>query len=724
MIRHIQNAFTTGEISPQGMARTDFSRYSSAAQTLLNFLIRPFGGVQNRSGFRYIAGTKFNAKASRLIPFEYSTEQAYILEFGDQYIRFYKDGGQIEDAGAPYEIASPYLEADLPLIKFCQSADTMFLAHPDYAPRKLTRSGHTSWTLTQITFTWGPFRDENTTSITMDPSAIAGNGIDLVASADFFDAGHVGAYFMMKDGYMVITSVTNAQNAVANVIENLTDHLATTEWSEGAWSDYRGYPMTVSFDNDDRLTWGGNASEPQRLWGSVIGDYECHAAGSDDDAAWLHRIGGLKVNAIKALVPAKKLLIFTTGGEWWMGGDDIITPSSAPRRQETTFGSIDVQPISFGGGVAFLQRPGKVLRLYDYQFANDRYEGAHLSILAEHMTESNLIEGMCYQQHPNQIVWCRRDDGYLLALTLMTEQQVIGWSRINTEGEFESEAIVPGTDEDELWVIVNRTVDGSTVRYVERMDPTFRDDDTMDAFFVDAGLSYEGDEADIEDITQADPAVVTSTGHPFDNGDVVRLADIVGMTELNNRKLTVANKAANTFELSGVDSSGYTAYTSGGTARKCATTLSGLDHLEGEEVTILADGATVPSKTVSGGSITLDNPASVVHAGLGYVCDLETVNLDVAISVGTIQGLVKRITEVTVRFFRTFGAWIGPDEDSLREMMFWDSEAYLLGEPPSLYTGDKKMSLMGAYSEQGSVFIRQTDPLPITVLGVISEVEI
>lgn len=653
MIRTIQNAFTSGEISPQLYARGDQSKYSSGCRTLKNFIIRPYGGVQRRPGFRFIAEVKDSTKKTWLKSFEHSIEQAYILEFGDRYIRFYMDGGQITVAGNPLEIGipiNPYLEEDLDYLKFCQSADMMFIAHSKYPPMSLSRTSHTNWTLEEITFDWPPFRDINKTEITIGAGAQTGNTY-LIASDDLFlDPQHIGTYWTLHNGYAKITSITNPTTALVTIIKDLDYTASTTEWAEGAWSDYRGWPFTVCFDNDDRLVFGGNNSEPQRLWGSVIGDYYNHETNpNEDDKAWKHRIGGLKVNVIRSLLSAKRLMVFTSGGEWQFGGDEVTTPFYAPRSKETMHGSIHVQPIEFGNGAIFLQRPGKTLRYLQYEDVLDRYIGNNLSLWADHLLENNMVISMAYQQNPNQVIWLIRDDGVLLSLTILPEQEVIGWAKHTTDGGFEDVAVIPGDDEDEVWVIVKRLINGSEKRYVERLDPSFKEDESENAFFVDSGLTYDGSPT---------------------------------------------------------------------------TTITGLDHLEGKEVAILADGATVPSKTVSSGSITLDSPASVVHVGLPYESDLETLNIDVPLSTGTIQGMVKKITEVTVRFHKTFGGWIGPDEDHLKEMKFWTSPPYLAGEPVPLFTGDKKMSMTGGYNENGRVFIRQQDPLPMTVLGVISEVEI
>ena len=182
-------SFNAGEVTPLLSGRTDLQKYYSGLRDCENVICLPHGPVTRRPGTYYIASGKTAADAIRLIPFEYSTDQAYIIEMGDEYMRFYRDGAQIDTDS---EISTPYALADIFDVQYIQSADTMYLAHRSYATRVLTRTSHTSWTLTAIDFDWGPFEPENTTTTTMKPSATTGP-ITLTASASTFNANHVGS---------------------------------------------------------------------------------------------------------------------------------------------------------------------------------------------------------------------------------------------------------------------------------------------------------------------------------------------------------------------------------------------------------------------------------------------------------------------------------------------------------------------------------------------------
>ena len=261
-----QTNFTAGELSPRLLGREDISRYAAGVSELQNFLVMPHGGADRRPGSHYVAPVKNAAKRVRLVEFEFSVTQAYILEFGDLYIRFYKDNGQIESSpGVPYEIASEFPEADLMELQYAQTADVMYIAHKNHWPRKLTRTGHTAWTITEPTFTDGPYLPDNATAITMQPSATTG-AITITASSAYFvstmaptgtepgaliSITHVGTR-----GVARITSFTSSTQVNATVLIAFGATTAQTTWREGAWSTYRGFPRSVTFF-EQRLYFGG-----------------------------------------------------------------------------------------------------------------------------------------------------------------------------------------------------------------------------------------------------------------------------------------------------------------------------------------------------------------------------------------------------------------------------------------------------------------------------------
>lgn len=745
----IQTNFTAGEWSPRLEGRVDLSKYFNACKTLQNMIIFPHGGVTKRPGFYYVNEVKDSSKQVRLVPFEFSITQAYVLEFGDAYFRVYYDHGYVEawtdktsntywqcnancggwaagkwteagpgmslkiaaaatwhqgyrptklkvtHAASPadevgvgplangnaygaqnpytsedeitldctgdidrinlnltvevtkiefydkYEVATPYGESDLAGLKYAQSADVMYLVHPDYKPRELTRTAHDSWSIAEITFTDGPYLTENDTATTIAPSATTGN-ISLTASAALFNANHVGALWRIKHGatwgYAEVTGYTSTTVVSATVKSAFGATAAVTTWREGAWSDYRGWPSAISF-YEERLFFSGTSHQPQTLWGSMAGAYADFTAGTADDDPVTYTIAADQVNVIRWLTSAKQLLIGTVGGEWRMGstsGNEPITPSNVQIVRETTYGSADIQSLHVGPAILFVQRAGRKVRELAYNFDIDGYLAPDMTKLAEHITK-DAVEEFTYQQEPNSIIFGVRDDGVLLGFTYERREDVVGWHRHVTDGEIESVAVIPVSGGDELWIAVNRTIDGNTKRFIEYLTSFDFNSDLEDAFYVDSGLSYDG---------------------------------------------------------------------------APATTISGLDHLIGEAVAVLADGAVITGHTVdANGEITLAAAASKVHAGLAYTSILETMRVEAVSSEGTAQGKIKRIHAVTARVYEGVKFELGPDVDNLDEVNFDDD---------ALFSGDVDIDDFPAgYEKQGRVYIKSDDPLPLTVSALM-----
>ena len=177
--------FTAGELSSRLDGRTDINKYFNGCKTLKNLLVHPHGGATRRPGTEYIAEVKASANATRIIPFEFNVEQTYILEFGNNYFRVYKDGGQIVDSGSAVEVTTTYTSAQVADLKFTQSADIMYVVHPSHPPRKISRTAHTAWAIADVDFRRGPFLDENTTTTTFTASGRTGS-VTVTASASTF----------------------------------------------------------------------------------------------------------------------------------------------------------------------------------------------------------------------------------------------------------------------------------------------------------------------------------------------------------------------------------------------------------------------------------------------------------------------------------------------------------------------------------------------------------
>ncbi len=832
-VRSIQPSFAGGEYSPALYARVDLAKYATGLRTCRNFFIHAAGGASNAPGTRFVAEAKTSSKLTIVRPFIFSETQAYVLEFGDLYVRFYTDRSQILDGASAYEVVTPYTEDDLALLRFESSADILYIFHPDYQTRKLIRNDDDDWDLETYAPDDGPFMLENIDEeISLSSAAVTGTAISLSSTSDIFDAEHVGALFQLthyiegqaasetftgtgtgteircfttwrvishgtwaakiriekstdggvtwtvlrtfsgaedynfntygtedievndvpflvrinvyehtagnlyidlttdpfyQDGIGKITNVYGTKSARWDIVQDCGSTLNTVSWSEGAWSDYRGWPSLGAFESD-RLVTANTYQQPMTSWMTRIGNYESYARNPlsllDSDGITVNLLSR-QLNGINGLIPLGDLVAFTTASEWAIGSESgVLTPTTVRTKVQGYRGSSGLDPVVIGNQIIFVQSNGKVIRNLGYDDSSSSYTGIDLRILSEHLFQGYEIVDMAYQQDNDSIVWFVRNDGVLLSLTYMFEQEVIAWGWHDTDGDVESICVIPGDGYDELWMVVNR--DGG--RYIEYMVQRMESEDPKDQFFVHSGISYD-DPLDISEISAADPCVVsTVSAHGLSDDDLVDLSDIVGMTDLNGHRFKIANKTATTFELTEEDSGDdwsttlSSAYVSGGEVRKAYTEFGGIDHLEGQTVAILADGNVFPQDVVDGGYVTLTSAASRVHIGLPYTSDLETLNVEVGLKDGTAQGRKSKISQVTFRLINSRGGYIGPDVDNLKEA--FNPTRLRLGDTPALYTGDVKESLGAGYGDGGRVFYRQTDPLPVTISAIIPTVTI
>ena len=905
----IQNNFNGGEISPLLFGRPDVDKYKTGLQTCLNFVPLIQGPIERRPGMGFVKEVKTSANLTRIIRFEFSTTQAYIIELGNLYARFYKDNGAILDgaktisaatkanpcvvtatshgysngdeifidavvgmtelngkyykiknkatntfeltdiddvntnsssfttygsggtASKTIELVTTYTTANLFELKFTQSADVLYITHPSYTPRKISRTSDTDWSITDITFTDGPYLNSNVETTTLGLSATSGS-VTVTASAvtgindgSGFLATDVGRSIRWKDAagnftFLGITAVADTTHVTATIDgPNASATTATVDWRLGVWSNTTGFPSAVTF-HQDRLVFGGGVDFPQRVDMSRTGDFENFTPTEPDgtvvdDNAVTVTLAADNVNAIRWLADDEKgLLVGTVGGEWTVRPSDaggVTTPSNVQGKRSSAYGSANVQPVRVGRAMLFLQRAQRKLRELAFAFEDDGFRAPDMTLIAEHVTRTGVTE-IAYQSEPQSIVWCALNDGTLVGLTYERDQKIIGWHRHVVGGysdsggtiqaKVESVAVIPNPEgvADELYVVVNRYINGATRRYIEYLN-SFWDatNDPEDSFFVDSGLTLDnpttitaitkakpcvvtagshglsnGDTVRITEVggmtevnkgvyriaskaantmelfntaekkvtisaaTAANPVVITAVGHGLSNADEVAIFDVVGMTELNGLGFTVAGVTANTFQLSGINGSGYTTYVSGGDihsaidssafttylangkVRQRVTTLSGLDHLEGQTVSILSEGATVPDKTVSSGAITFSRPTTKAHVGLAYTSDAETLRSDAGAKDGTAQGKLIRVHRVIVRFFQSLGGKIGSTNTSLDSFHFREGGDAMDTAIP-LFTGDVEIEWDGGYSSDEHIFIRQDQPLPMTLEALMPQ---
>jgi hypothetical protein len=578
------------------------------------------------------------------------------------------------------EVTTTFTEAELPDIRVLQSADTLYIFHPDHKPQKLVRNSATSWTLSALTFVDGPYDSPNTTTTTMTPSAATGT-VTLTASAVTgvneglgFQSGDVGRLMRLKEGsvwgYVEILTVGSTVSVTANVLSTLTNTNAKTTWRMGVWSDTTGWPTCGTF-YDDRLFLAGAEAFPQRLDGSKTGSYMDFTPSllADGTVAADNAVGFTlnsdDVNAIRWMASNEKgLLVGTSRGEWQVKPsalNEAITPTNISAKPSTRHGSADVAPVNASRAVLFVQRAQRKIRELAYVFESDGFKAPDRTLLAEHVTRGGITE-LAYQEQPQGILWGLRADGIVTGMTYERDQDVVAWHRHELGGWsnaghtaapiVESIAAVPAPDgtRDELYVVVQRYINGGTKRYIEYSSKMWEQDDTQaDAFYVDGGI-------------------------------------------------TVTNSPA-------------------------SATVEGLWAWEGETLNTYVDGARHIDVTVSNGKVTLERTGTTISLGYFYNSDGQTLPIEGGTPDGSAQGKTKRIHKVGFWLVDTLGFKFGRDADNLYELLVrqW-GDTY--GEPTTLYTGVVRERFEGEYNLEGQVYWRADGPFPATVLSIMPQFEV
>ena len=665
-------------------------------------------------------------------------------------------------ASGEYQIPSPFSGADLYDLHYTQSADVITITHPSYATRELKRLGATTWTLSTLSFaaptnaptitvTATVAQNQNLTtqkyvvttvgadgvteSLPSTPKAVSNNltlagnyntitwsavggatrynayklrgGIygyigqarpntgvvtktisiidrpgagdktvtvttssahgfsnnDLVLIEATGVASLNGAWVITVTGASTFTyesvtdSTDNAVVGTASIPElSIIDDNVLPDTSASPPEDIialnagtNDYPAATTY-HEQRRWFAGTNTKPQVLWATRTGT-ESNLTSSipsrEADAMEL-RIASSQYNQIRHLVALSDLIAFTAGGEFRIYSDNApaITPTSVTIKPQGYAGAANVQPVVTTGSILYVQAQGSRVRELSYSWEANSYRTVDASIMATHRFNGFTVDELAYSRAPDSILWAVRDDGVLLGLTYVPDQQVYGWHAHDTQGTFESVCVVPENNEDVLYAVVRRTIGASQLRYIERLrSRLFTNQD--DAFFVDSGLTYSG---------------------------------------------------------------------------APATTISGLTHLEGKTVDILADGAVEARQVVTGGQVVLGTAASLVHIGLPITADLRTLPLAMEGAQAAGQGTVKNVNKVHLRVSQSSVIKAGPAFDRLREYPARTiSDPY--GSPPALRDGELTLSIDPSWNQDAAICVRQDLPLPLTVLSMTLEIQ-
>ena len=683
-----------------------------------------------------------------------------------------------------YEVPSVYQEDELFDIKFVQSSDVMTLVHPNHPPAELRRYGATNWQFINIDFTasitaptglsvtaYMPSSASNNSDTNEDHTyvvtAIAADGVRESAASgtqtvsnNIFVTGakntvtwnkvtSASRYRVYKEqgglfGFIGEKDHDSSGNPnTYSIVDNniAPDFAVTPPRYETIFSGTNNFPNAVSYF-EQRRVFAGTNNEPQTIFMTRSGtesDMSFKLPIKDDDRIKF-RVAAREANRIKHIVPLTQLLFMTEAAEWRVTSvnSDAITPTSIAVKPQSYIGANDTQPVVVNNSMVYVASRGGHARELGYNWQSNGFITGDLSIRAAHLFDGFDITDMTLAKAPTPIVWMISTSGKLVGLTYVPEQQVGAWHQHDTDGTFESVTTVAEGSVDAAYCVVKRTINGNTKRYVERMGT--RDYASQrDSFFVDCGRSYNG-----TNTNNSRTVTITSSGNYLkgssvtlefpsnipvfkfgNNGLSTDLDDaiiIVDGTETYRCDITaIADNHTATAKLdrdlpSNLQNTAITTY------EIAEKTITGLDHIIGKTAHILADGAVHPTQVVSNnGTVVLNRAASVVHIGLPYVSDLQTLPLALQTeAVG--QGRVKNLNHAWLRVFESSGIFAGPTSEKLTEAKQRTTEPF--GSPPNLKTQDIKIMLTPTWQEYGQIFIRQTDPLPLTVVGITLEVSV
>lgn len=743
-------AFSAGELAPEMYGRYDVDKYGTGCMILKNWIIMAQGGVYKRPGKKFIAKAGDGTKKVRLIPFEFSTIQAYALEFGHEYMRVFKDSGQVLKANQTvisasnanpanleitghglstgdelylsgfaggtwarmvngrglkvtvvdvnnvtldginstafgvwsagtaaevYQIALPYGQNDLKNVYYAQTADIMTLCHPNYAPRELTRTGHTAWTLGNITFQPSVAAPAGQSAVATTgagavtyeykitavieenyeeslPSAVASvtNNLATAGNKNTVSWSAVGSaikynIYKNKSGvYGYIGSSETTSFVDTNIDPDVTDTPPRAGNPFGA-DGSNDCPAVVAFQSQRRV-FASTKNKPDTIWMSRAGAYANMTTSLPNkaDDAITFAIASGQVNAIKHLISFRQLLAMTTAQEWNIGSDGVLSPTTISAVPETNYGTDEVKPLQIGNTAIFAARYGRRVRDYAYTFESDGYDGNDLSVLSRHLLRNRQIKEWAFAQEPDDVIWAVMSDGIGCTLTYMKEHRVWGWARHETQGLYESTCVVPDTTtrRDVPYFVIQRNIDGVDERFIEVLQE-YIDDPMEDAFFVDSGLQYDGAATD---------------------------------------------------------------------------TIGGLWHLEGMTVVPYADGNVLAEQVVEQGQITLASEYEKVVVGLRYDFELQPMATETDQGInGSTKGDPKRIKSVNLEVYRTrglFGAQAPGMELNELPPVFTDGD---ISKPILPYTTILELAVDTAWQgDYVAPYIYDNYPVPAKIL--------
>lgn len=844
----IQRSFSAGEMTPSLYYRVDLARYAIGLRTLRNAYVLKQGGAENRPGTQFLGEVKTSSLQTKLIPFVLSSSQSYVLEFGNLYMRVYKDGAQVKEsaknitaitAANPavvtsnshgyadgdevyisgisgmtelngrnclvankttntfeltdlggtnidssaytayssggtaekiYELTTTFSTATALALKYEQVGSSVYLN----VTSVLTRSSDTSWAIATL-----PTSDLLTTDVVPSLSIPAGSVCEYYAlesdvngnfqKLGFSDTGNAApttgapiTITLTGDSDAVEFRLYRADNVTGKLYQagvfglvgvtvpssgsaTIIDDGSTIDYSE-SFADLNKFTAQANafaiYQN--RLVTAGNSSIVASAIGNFSNFHVLQSQTVDSSPFQFSGIGGGTAE-IKHIIDFNKLVILTDSGEFVAFGNDagIITPSAINIRRQSSIGSHSTRPLIVDSTLFFVQAGGSIVRAFGYNIADDGYQGSDTTMYSSHLFRGYTIDYWAFQRNPHNILWAVRSDGTLLGFTYDKENQMAAWHRHDfQDGVVEDVCVVKESNKDRVYLLVKRTIDGRTVRYVERMAdryPTL----VADYKFIDSYLSYDGRNGNSSHTMTLsggstwaydETITLTSSTSYFSSTDVGNEIHLTG-SDGELIRFSIATYSSATVVTGTPNKTVPASLQATATSdwSKAVDQVSGLWHLEGETISIFADGFVVAnpnndsydSVTVSDGTISLDKCYSVIHAGLPYLSDIETLDIDTT-QAETLIDKNKLSNHVTLGVENTRGIWGGarpptsdttdPKEGLTEFKLRSNLDSY--DAPPALKSETVDLVIQGDYNSHGRVFLRQLDPVPMTILAI------
>ncbi len=627
----LQTDFTSGELDPRLLGRTDLRTYENGASRLENVVVETTGGAKRRPGTAYIATAPGRG---RLVTFEPGSGGSYLLVFTDQQLDIYEDSILTET------LATPWTEAEIKQIAWGELGDSIIVTHPDHTPQQITKITSSSWTIDDLVFTdkesglvCSPFARFASADVTLAASGTA-PAVTLTASDDVFQSGHLGTVFRVQGEQIRITNVTTPTQATGQALDGTFANIASTvDWDEQAFSDERGWPISLTF-HQNRMVIGGSRDLPNALWLSKSGQFFNFDLGTGaDDEAIAFRLAANENQIIRSMVSGRNLQIFTSSGEWIVTGTPL-TPTNLQVRRQSRIGSPtdrQVPPRDVDGATLFVARNGREIREFLFTDSEQAYQAPDLALLARHLVLDPVDQAF---DRGRRLFLITMEDGSVASIGIYRNADIIAWSKQTTQGSV-------------LSVTASET---KTFLLVERSNGVFIEE-LVDTLFVDAAISL-------------------SAGVP-------------------------------------------------------TTIWTGLSHLEGETVSVIADDIIVDNALVSGGQITLADAATQLIVGLPYTHIVEPLPPMLSSARGKTQEPLYRPVRLVFRVLETSSLRIDTG-NGFRELLYFPVGTGPANPTPTPFSGDQTLRALGW--RRGPSLppwrIEQSTPLPFTLLSATTEIKV